>query len=111
MPQASPEATAWLNQQRQAVQPVAPVVPVVPQRPRLWRMTLLEGSEVRQVDLDDNNQFPDLSGEVTDQPPTGEPVDSPLNAPDDAPVNLGGDNSQELPPGGTPVQTEESQEN
>ncbi len=88
-PQANPDATAWLEQQRQAGQggqPGGPVAPVVPQRPRPWRMTLLEGSEVRQVDLDGENQFPDLTSELPDE-----------NQQNDAPVDLGGD-SQELPP-------------
>ncbi len=49
VPQASPEAASWLERQKQAEEAAtgAPAAGQT-QRPRAWRMTLLEGSEVRK---------------------------------------------------------------
>jgi pilus assembly protein CpaB len=86
--QAGNNAAAWLDRQKQVQPPpiVAAPVEVQPQRPRTWKMTLVEGSDVRQVELDSDNQFPDLNAPATDE------------ATGDQGQDAGSSDSQELPP-------------
>lgn len=95
--QPKADALSWLEQQKQAASAAA-AQPAVPPRPQTWTMTLLEGSEIRQVELNNEAQFPsvvepqndDASDSKTEEdPPAESAADTPdakapdANAPDD----------------------------
>jgi pilus assembly protein CpaB len=66
------DTLSWLDKQKQAEPPPAAPVPqvVAPVVPKNWKMVLLEGGEMRSVDLSGEDAFPDILSDTIIQNPT-----------------------------------------